>query len=143
MSEATACRTPDRETGTNYRVIVKPTAQASLHLESSELPCLLVSASKLKASVKCIQVPYQDMSELVGFASRHVHEQVTSDNRYQSLLSDLIGHGQNSNSDAMSMGHFRKRLIQSKSPRVRLQRLEKCLDQKITMVRQQSTGGTA
>ena len=28
---------------------------------------------------------------------------------------------------------FRKRLDQSKSPRVRLQRLEKCLDQKVTM----------
>ena len=28
-------------------------------------------------------------------------------------------------------------------PRVRLQRLEKCLDQKVIMVRQQSTGSTA
>ena len=39
--------------------------------------------------------------------------------------------------------YFRKRLDESKSPRVRLQRLEKCLDQKVTMVRQQSTGSTA
>ena len=35
---------------------------------------------------------------------------------------------------------FRKRLDQSKSPRVRLQRLEKCLDQKVNIVRQQGTG---
>ena len=38
---------------------------------------------------------------------------------------------------------FRKRLDQSKSPRVRLQRLEKCLDQKVTVVRQLGTGSTA
>ena len=38
---------------------------------------------------------------------------------------------------------FERDLDQSKSPRVRLQRLEKCLDQKLAMVRQQSTGSTA